>query len=245
MRAASAFLVALVAGCGSPDDPPSVSDPSVSDPSVSVSETMLDVGSSRVRVLASGPTDAVSVPAVLLLHGQRFGADTWRETGTLAFLAGRGVRAVAVDLPGHGRSSGAPEPERFVGSLVRALGLERPVVVAPSMSGAWALPWIAAEPAACGGLVGVAPVATERWADALAGCAVPALFVWGADDDVLPRERGERLARRMADAELVVLENAGHACYLDRPDAFHAALGAFLDRLALQRSPAPGSASDG
>lgn len=37
---------------------------------------------------------------MVLLHGQAFSAEIWREIGTLAELDKRGVRAIAVDLPG-------------------------------------------------------------------------------------------------------------------------------------------------
>lgn len=58
---------------------------------------------------------AAAGPSVLLLHGASFQAATWEEVGTLALLQGRGLRAVAVDLPGHGRTDGLALPEASPG----------------------------------------------------------------------------------------------------------------------------------
>jgi abhydrolase domain-containing protein 14 len=58
-----------------------------------------------VHVLLAGPPGGLGV---ILLHGMKFQAETWRDLGTLEYLAGRGLRVVAVDLPGFGRSPAGP-----------------------------------------------------------------------------------------------------------------------------------------
>lgn len=188
------------------------------------------VGGSPVHFLAAGPEDA---PAVLLLHGGRFHASTWQELGTLRVLAGAGFRAIALDLPGFGVS--APSslgPEVFLTEALPALGLERPVVVAPSASGAFAFPLVVEHPDAVAGFVGVAPAGVERWWDELDGVRVPTLLLWGEADQVFPLPTGRRLAERIPGARLVVLPGASHPCYLDRPEEFHRELVAFARLVA-------------
>ena len=184
------------------------------------------VGGASVRILAAGPS---SGPAVLLLHGARFSSETWRELGTLELLARQGFRAVAVDLPGYGKSTATPlEHEAFLGALLDALDLARPVLVAPSMSGAFALPFAAHQTERLAGLVAVAPVEIERHAAELAGSSLPALLVWGEEDAVVALAQADLLAQALPAARRVVIPGAGHPCYLDDPARFHAELLSFV-----------------
>jgi abhydrolase domain-containing protein 14 len=187
-------------------------------------------GGVRLHALAAGP--GAGRP-VLLLHGARYTSATWRELGTLGLLADRGYRAVALDLPGYGRSGAVTQPvEEFLAAALPRLGLEHPVVVAPSMSGRFALPLVAAHPERVAGLVGVAPAGIEEHRAALAQARVPVLLLWGGEDAVIPVAAGRDLLETLPGGELVVLPGAGHACYLDQPAAFHEALLAFLGRRA-------------
>lgn len=64
--------------------------------------------------------------------------------------------------------------------------------------------------------VGIAPDASA--------VAVPALVVHGALDSIAPVEGARELAARLPDADLVVLEDAGHVPILTRPDAVAGAM---------------------
>lgn len=70
---------------------------------------------------------------------------------------------------------------------------------------------------------------------------VPALLVWGREDRVVPLAVGERLARELPDATLVVLEACGHLPAEELPDESVGVLRAFLDRTGASRA----SATDG
>ncbi len=191
------------------------------------------LGGARIRVVEAGAADA---PAVLLLHGARFDSATWVELGTLDVLASERRRAIAVDLPGYGASSPSEiEPASFLGALIAALGVERPVVVSPSMSGAFSLPLATGSPERLAGFVPVGVAGSEAYLELLEGLALPTLVFWGSDDRVISPELGRRLAELVPDAELVLLEGAGHPCYLERPDEFHQRLVAFLDRVQSSR----------
>jgi pimeloyl-ACP methyl ester carboxylesterase len=58
---------------------------------------------------------------------------------------------------------------------------------------------------------------------------VPALLLWGRGDAVVPLSVGERLARDLPRARLVVLERCGHLPAEERPEESWAALERFLD----------------
>ncbi len=58
----------------------------------------------------------------------------------------------------------------------------------------------------------------------------PTLVLWGRNDRLLPLRHGERLAREIPGAELVVLD-AGHIAHLERPEETNRILLAFLRSL--------------
>ena len=80
-----------------------------------------------------------SGPPLVFIHGLTFDRTSWRPiTGRLV----DGYRCFAIDLPGHGDSSGPPCPlDDIAAELHRVLdrlGVEPPVVVGHSMSAALA-----------------------------------------------------------------------------------------------------------
>jgi pimeloyl-ACP methyl ester carboxylesterase len=69
-----------------------------------------------------------------------------------------------------------------------------------------------------------------RLDDALAALEVPTLFVWGANDRLARADVARDLVRRMRNAQLTVIEDAGHIPHIDQPDAVAAAISQFLRR---------------
>ena len=84
---------------------------------------------------------------IVFLHGLTFDRRTWRPI--LDRLGGAG-RYLSIDLPAHGESGGDPAPLEQVAAdvheLVTSLGLDAPVVVGHSMSGAIAFIYASAYP---------------------------------------------------------------------------------------------------
>ncbi|KAM8799912.1 protein ABHD14A [Eudromia elegans] len=188
---------------------------------------------------AAGPSGTASPggPDVLLLHGRAFTSETWERLGTLALLAAEGYRAVAIDLPGHGDSppsdTVATEPGRvaLLEHVLQALALRRPVLVSPSMSGRFAVPFLLARGARLAGFVPVAPAGTAEHApERYRNVQTPTLIVYG-DGDAGLGPRALRSLRHLPRHRVAVLHGAGHACYVERPQDFHRALLAFLRAL--------------
>ncbi|XP_058535065.1 putative protein-lysine deacylase ABHD14B [Ochotona princeps] len=177
--------------------------------------------------------------SVLLLHGIRFSSETWQNLGTLRRLAQAGYRAVAIDLPGLGRSKDAAAPAplgelvpgSFLAAVVAALELGPPVVISPSMSGMYSLPFLTAPGSQLRGYVPVAPICTDKISAAnYASVKVPALIVYG-DQDPMGHSSFEHL-KQLPNHRVLVLEGAGHPCYLDKPEEWHTGLLHFLQGLA-------------
>ncbi|MEX1164004.1 MAG: alpha/beta hydrolase [Nitriliruptor sp.] len=66
--------------------------------------------------------------------------------------------------------------------------------------------------------------------DALPLWKVPSTVVVGRQDRMTPHHHSERLVRELPDAELVVIERAGHQSPLERPDEVTAAIRHRIDR---------------
>jgi 2-hydroxy-6-oxonona-2,4-dienedioate hydrolase len=89
----------------------------------------------NIRYLEEGS----GVPAILL-HGSSLGssADVFRRN--LNALGARGIRAIAVDLPGFGKSDPPGEPgaapgKAFILQFMDALGLKRAALIGHSSAG--------------------------------------------------------------------------------------------------------------
>uniref|UniRef100_A0A8C6YWY1 Protein ABHD14A n=1 Tax=Nothoprocta perdicaria TaxID=30464 RepID=A0A8C6YWY1_NOTPE len=168
-------------------------------------------------------------PDVLLLHGQAFTSKTWETLGTLALLAEEGYRAVAIDLPG--RSARSRGRVALLDHVLRELALRRPVLVSPSMSGRFAVPFLLARGARLAGFVPIAPAGTaEHPAQRYRQLQTPTLIVYG-DGDAGLGPRALRRLRLLPRHRVAVLRGAGHACYVQRPRDFHSVLLAFLRQL--------------
>ncbi|WP_267928017.1 alpha/beta fold hydrolase [Desulfolithobacter dissulfuricans] len=166
---------------------------------------------------------------VLLLHGMKFQAATWKELGTLEKLAKIGYHAVALDMPGFGGSPACDQDQDTVlADFVRDVGLNRPVLVGPSMGGRIALEFAINHPDMVSRLVLVGPVGVEENQEHLARIRVPTLVIRGSEDQISPASSAQMLVSSVPDCQLVVFEGAPHPCYLDQPELWHSTLLDFL-----------------
>lgn len=94
------------------------------------------------HIATAGPAPAPSTPKLLLVHGAANDHAAWHDL--LPLLAARGIAVFAPDLPGHGRSAGAPlasvaAAADWLLALIRTLELDGATVAGHSMGSLVAL----------------------------------------------------------------------------------------------------------
>ncbi|XP_056130385.1 protein ABHD14A [Lampris incognitus] len=174
---------------------------------------------------------------VVLLHGQAFTSKTWEELGTLALLATNGYQALAMDLPGFGNSpdSDALKTDENRVELLRrfmeALGVRTAVLLSPSMSGHYSIPFLMKHSTQLHGFIPIAPVGTRSYtAQQYQSIQTPTLIVFGALDTNLGAQSHKNLIQ-LPHHSVLKLEGARHPCYMDKPKEFHQGLLDFLGKL--------------
>uniref|UniRef100_A0A8C2H0Y5 Hyaluronidase n=1 Tax=Cyprinus carpio TaxID=7962 RepID=A0A8C2H0Y5_CYPCA len=174
---------------------------------------------------------------LVLLHGQAFTSKTWEELGTLSLLASNGYQALALDLPGFGNSPDSESVKSdqsrvdLLKRFLESLGVRAPVLLSPSMSGHYALPFLQKHSAQLHGFVPIAPVGTrgitpQQYRD----IQTPTLVIYGELDTNLGAQSHKNLIQ-LSHHTVVKLAGARHACYMDKPREFHRALLDFLSKL--------------
>jgi len=130
-----------------------------------------------------------SLPTIVLLHGAGFDHTTWALHSR--WFAHHGFGVLAPDLPGHGRSSGAPLPHiagmaDWTAALLDAAGVTTARLVGHSMGSLIALETAARHPAKVSGLSLIGTAATMavgpdllKAAEANDHAAIDMVSIWG------------------------------------------------------------------
>ena len=149
----------------------------------------LSISGVETFVATGGRDFDSSLPTIVLLHGAGFDHTTWALHSR--WFAHHGYGVLAPDLPGHGRSSGAPlqaivDMADWTAALLDAAGVAKAWLVGHSMGSLIALEAAARHPAKVSalGLIGTAATMTVgpdllKAAEANDHSAVDMVSIWG------------------------------------------------------------------
>jgi pimeloyl-ACP methyl ester carboxylesterase len=136
---------------------------------------------------------------------------------------GEEMHLIYYDHRGNGRSGRPPLEtltfEQFCAdadALRAHLGYEKVAVLGYSFGGFIALEYALRYP--------------ERLSHLILLDTAPTLILVGRDDFICPPSQAKIMHERIPDSELVVFENSGHFAHVEEPDAFCAAIRAWLKR---------------
>ncbi|CAH1787297.1 unnamed protein product [Owenia fusiformis] len=174
---------------------------------------------------------------ILLLHGAAFSSKNWEEIKTLHLIAAMGHLAIAIDLPGASKSKtkGIKISDRadFLDTVIKQLDIKKPIIVSPSMSGGYSLPFImGSNSETCTdralGFIPVAPVGTDNYKPVQYNrCQLPTMIVYGDQDSGLGLTSLGNL-RNLPNSEIFPIKGGSHPCYLDEPEYWNKLVYNFL-----------------
>ncbi|XP_014022926.1 abhydrolase domain-containing protein 14A isoform X3 [Salmo salar] len=119
----------------------------------------------------------------------------------------------------------------LLGRFMEALGVRTAVLLSPSMSGHYSIPFLMKHSAQLHGFIPIAPVGTRSYTpQQYQGIQTPTLIVFGALDTNLGAQSHKNLMQ-LPHHSVLKMEGARHACYMDKPWEFHQALLDFLSKL--------------
>ncbi|XP_015914500.1 putative protein-lysine deacylase ABHD14B [Parasteatoda tepidariorum] len=227
-------------------------------PQIAVHSDFATIQNTKIHYLyAVHPNPAMKKDvSVLLLHGQAFTSDIWRKLNTIQNIAAFGFHPVAIDLPKYGKSPAIENLNRgeFLDSVIKTLNLKNPVIISPSMSGSFSLPYLLEHSDKLAGFVPVAPVGInildkssckngenvyktslsedcerikgylKKQPPDLSCIKVPTLVVFGEKD------RGENSAKLcfLPNSQGAEIPNGSHTAYKSDPELWHKLLYNFL-----------------
>eukprot|EP01026_Neomeris_dumetosa_P030923 TRINITY_DN24624_c0_g1_i1.p1 TRINITY_DN24624_c0_g1~~TRINITY_DN24624_c0_g1_i1.p1 ORF type:complete len:250 (-),score=39.91 TRINITY_DN24624_c0_g1_i1:347-1096(-) len=166
----------------------------------------------------------------LMLHGKKFQAMTWvKETNSLKYLSEKGHRVVAVDIPGFGKGKEQTIVEdssksEFLEQLVQKVAgeNEKVVLVTPSMSGQYALPFFSKGGKGIAMWVPVAPVGIPEWKGPSEEAQQMQVFAIYGELDPMTKDLDKFKSFFPGDNwSQLEIQGAEHPAYLKDPDLFN------------------------
>jgi len=188
----------------------------------------LNVQGLKIRYFVQGEGNNI-----VFLHGYSFNIETWLSINVIEELS-KNYKVFAIDMPYGLRSksdkfysNNRDEYADFLNKIFLELNIISPIIIGASISGEVTLRYILRKYDARAAVV-IAPSGISEIEEKLSEIKIPLLIVWGDKDDLIPLRNAYILKEKVKNSQLKIINNAKHACYLDKPDEFKGYLKEFL-----------------
>ncbi|VBB32295.1 unnamed protein product [Acanthocheilonema viteae] len=165
---------------------------------------------------------------LLYLHGAAYSSHDWNRNkpSIMQVSAAAGYRTIAIDLPNFSRSrtkSLTPnDHSTFLSLVIKNLNIHKPIIISPSASGSYSIPYVLSNPNKIDGFVPVAPCCVRN--DGWENFTVPTLIIYGNQD----KAPISTMLLKIPKKNLVIIPDAPHAAYIKKPIDFVTILVNFL-----------------
>lgn len=173
--------------------------------------------------------------SVLLLHGYSFNSDVWQKARLYDTLLEAGFNVFGIDVPGfpNSRSRFSLEEEDMVRFLKKFADEKieggELVLLGSSASCGFALKFAEYYSNALHALILVGPAGVEDTNPER--IKADTLVIWGSEDRLFAKGESTSFLERIKKEKTLVIEGAGHACYLDKPKEFNNGIAEFLKKI--------------
>lgn len=169
-----------------------------------------------------------SAKNIIMLHGYSFTSREWEQIGAMDYLANLGYNVYAIDYPGFGKSDKNPnfEVERgnilnsssFILAFMDFMGMHSASLIGASMGGGIAILSAIETDMRIESMILIGPAWFPD--DALSLITINTLFIFGENDDLISQDDLLPKISEKSNFSVKIMRDAGHAAYMDKPDAF-------------------------
>ena len=172
--------------------------------------------------------------AFLMLHGYNFNSLVWKDLAFLQCAVIKGLHVIALDIPGFPNSVNRfhADEDQVSGIIDRIMSTESVssvTVMGASAGGTIAMSYARESSRPVDSMILVGAVGLEE--GGIRSFNFPLLGIWGSLDRISPPDKARMQFPASGASRFVVLEGAGHPCYLDRPVEFSDAICSFLEEI--------------
>ncbi|MFV9511784.1 alpha/beta fold hydrolase [Tepidibacillus sp. LV47] len=194
---------------------------------MTIYDEYIDIKNSRIHYLKAKNDN--SEGTVILLHGKKYNAYDWVNSGIIDRLNNEGFEVIALELPGYGLSEDLNlEKEDFLHEFVVQLNIEAFHLVGPSFSGEISIKFALKYGSMLKTLTIIDSINVDKYGELLKNIRAKTLIVWGKNDDIAPYEFAGMLKYNIINSTLFTFDNLGHTCYFDEPEIFSDVLMKFI-----------------
>ncbi|MGI1690102.1 alpha/beta fold hydrolase [Thermoanaerobacter uzonensis] len=166
---------------------------------------------------------------VILLHGKRYNAYDWINSGIAERLSNEGFKVICLEFPGYGSSEECDlEREEVLLEFAKNLNISSFHLVAPSFSGEISIKFALKYGNMLKTLTIVDSINVDKYKEKLNKIYVKTLIAWGKKDEIAPYKFAEILKNNIKNSTLFMFENLGHTCYFDDAKKFSEVLINFI-----------------